>query len=181
MALVKKKDSALKKDTVESLKAAIGEATVAVVADYRGLSVAELTELRNTLYKEKAQFTVAKNTLARRAVKGTDLEVLEQYFEGPTALLLGRADQIVPVKAFKDFLKKNKKENEVRGGYLDGQVLSAEEVDALAKLPPLNELRAKLLGCIAGPQRSLVSALGSQQRSLANVLDQYAKQKEAQG
>ena len=179
MALVKKKESSQKKDTVAQLRAALGEATIAVVADYRGLTVSELTDLRNALFKESAQFTVAKNTLARRAVEGTDLEVLKDYFKGPTALLLGRADQVVPVKLLKDFLKKNKKENEVRGAYLDGQVLSASEVDELAKLPSFNDLRAKLLGCIASPQNGLVNAISSQQRGLVNVLDQYVKQQDA--
>lgn len=180
MALVQKKEASQKKETVEQLKAALGSATVAVVADYRGLSVAEMTELRRELYKQDAQFTVAKNTLTRRAVDGTDLDVLKEYFKGPTALLLGRADQVLPVKTLKEYFKKNKKENEIRGGFLDGKVLTAAEVEQLATLPSFLELRAKLLGCIASPQSGLVNVLGSQQRALANVLDQYGKQKEAQ-
>jgi large subunit ribosomal protein L10 len=169
---------AKKQVTIDELQAQIEESTVAVVADYRGLTVAEMTELRRALYKEKATFTVAKNTLTLRAIKGSDREVLNNYLKGPTALLLGRADQVAPVKILSEFLSKNKKPNEIRGGFLDGKALSPAEVEQLAKLPSLDELRAKLLGGIASPMNGIVAALSSPQRSLVNVLDQYAKQKQ---
>lgn len=166
---------AQKKETVEQLKTQLGKATVAVVADYRGLTVAELTELRHTLYKQKARFTVAKNTLTKHALKDTDLKVLEGYLKGPTALIIGEADQVAPVKTLTEFLKKNKKENEIRGGYLDGKLLSRAEVEQLANLPPIEELRGKLVGAINSPLAGMVAALSSPQRGLVNVLDQYAK------
>lgn len=177
-ALLEKKTKHDKNREIDQLKAALNKMTVAVVTDYRGLSVAELTELRAELYKHKAVFSVSKNTLTRRAVAETNNIGLEAYLKGPTALLLGTDDQVQPVKVLKEFLKKNKKENEIRGGFMEGKPLTAREVDELAQLPSLDELRGKLLGCIASPANSLVAAISSPQRGLVNVLDQYAKQKQ---
>lgn len=166
---------AQKKETVESLKSHLSQATIAVVADYRGLSVAELTLLRRELHKEKAQFTVAKNTLAIHAIKDTDLEALKDSLKGPTALLIGQADQVAPVKILTEFFKKNKKANQIRAGVLDSKLLSPAEVDQLAKLPPIEELRGKLVGAINSPLSGIVAAISSPQRGLVNVLDQYSK------
>lgn len=166
---------AQKKETVEKLKEQLSLATVAVVADYRGLTVADLTQLRRELYKENAQITVTKNTLTKNAIQDTDQAVLNTYLKGPTALLIGRADQVTPVKILTEFLKKNKKENEIRGGFLDGKLLSPAEVDQLAKLPPIEELRGKLVGAINSPLSGIVSVISSPQRGLVNVLDQYSK------
>ena len=166
---------AQKKETVDKLKADLSQATVAVVADYRGLTVSELTQLRRELYKENAQFTVAKNTLTLHAIKDTDLAALNESLKGPTALLIGKADQVAPVKILTEFLKKNKKDNQIRGGVLESKLLSPAEVDQLAKLPSLDELRGKLVGAIYSPVSGIVAALSSPQRGLVNVLDQYSK------
>ncbi len=166
---------AQKKETADKLKADLSQATIAVVADYRGLTVSELTQLRRELYKEQAQFTVAKNTLAIHATKDTSLEALQSTLKGPTALLIGRADQVAPVKILTEFFKKNKKSNQIRGGVLDSKFLSPAEVDQLAKLPPIDELRGMLVGAINSPLSGIVAALSSPQRGLVNVLDQYSK------
>jgi large subunit ribosomal protein L10 len=171
---------AQKQGTVEQLKSELDKATIAIVADYRGLTVAELTELRRELFKQDAQFTVAKNTLTKHALKGTGMSVLNDALKGPTALLIGRADQVAPVKTLTTFLTKNKKPNEIRGGYLDGKLLSRAEVEQLAKLPPIEELRGKLVGAINSPLSGTVAALSSPQRGLVNVLDQYAKKLQEQ-
>jgi len=171
---------AQKQETVAQLKHELDQATVAVVADYRGLTVAELTQLRRELYKEKAKFMVGKNTLTKHAVKDGSMKVIGEFLKGPTALLIGRADQVTPVKILTEFLKKNKKENEIRGGYLDGKLLSAAEVDQLSKLPSIDELRGKLVGAINSPLSGIVAAVSSPQRGLVNVLDQYAKQLQQQ-
>ena len=172
---------AQKQGTVEQLKAELAQVTIAVVADYRGLSVAEMTELRRELFKQDAQFTVAKNSLTKHAIKGTELSALNDVLKGPTALLIGRADQVAPVKTLTTFLTKNKKANEIRGGYLDGKLLSRAEVEQLAKLPPIEELRGKLVGAINSPLAGIVAAISSPQRGLVNVLDQYAKRLQEQG
>lgn len=166
---------AQKKETVEGLQQILDTANITVIADYSGLSVADLTQIRRELYAEKAQFTVAKNTLAKHALKGTEKEGLNVYLQGPTALLIGRADQVAPVKILTEFLKKNKKDNEIRGGFLDGKLLSPAEVEQLAKLPPIEELRGQLVGAIHSPLNGVVAALNSPLRGLASVLDQYSK------
>ncbi len=172
---------AQKKETVSKLQEELNRATVAVIADYRGLTVAELTELRRELFKQDAQFAVAKNTLAKHAIQDSDKGVLATYLKGPTALLLGRGDQVAPVKTLTEFLKKNKKDNEIRGGVLDGKLLSKAEVDQLAKLPSIEVLRGQLVGAINSPLAGIVNVISSPQRGLVNVLDQYAKRLQQQG
>lgn len=170
---------AQKKETVEALKSELQNATITVVADYRGLTVAELTELRRELFKQDAKFTVAKNTLTKHAIQDSDMQELDALLKGPTALLVGQADQVGPVKTFTQFLTKGKKANEIRGGFLDGKLLSPAEVEQLAKLPPIEELRGKLVGAINAPLSGLVGALNSPLSGLVYVLDQVAKQKQA--
>ncbi len=167
---------AQKQGTVQQLKDQLSQATVAVVADYSGLTVKDLSLLRAELIKHQAQFTVAKNTLAIHAIKDSNNEGLTQFLKGPTAILIGNADQVTPVKVLTEFLKKNKKPNEIRGGSLDGKALSRAEVEQLAKLPPFDELRGQLVGAINSPLSGIVSVISSPQRGLVNVLDQYTKQ-----
>ncbi len=172
---------AQKQKTVAELQETLQDTKVSLVVDYRGLSVKEMTEIRRELYKEDALLTITKNTLLKRALEGNDMAAITDLLAGPTALALGRGDQVAPVKIIKEYFKKNKKTNEIRGGFLDGKLLSSEEVETLSKLPSLDELRAKLVGGIASPLNGLVASLSSPQRALVSGLDQLAKQKEQQG
>lgn len=159
-------------------QAALEKAKIAVVAEYRGLSVAQLATLREALFPQGAEFTVIKNTLAKLALKGTDGEALVEMLQGPNALLLGYEDEVQPTKTLKEFLQKAKI-GEIKGGVMAGQLLSRSEVLELAELPSLDELRAKLLGAINSPLVGTVRAIGSQQQALVTVLEQYAKTKES--
>lgn len=173
-----------KQVVMDAVEESLNNASIAVAVDYRGLSVAQLTELRNELYKNDARFAIVKNTLLRRVVQSTAQEAFQEVATGPTALILGTGDQVTPVKIMKDFVKKVKKEKpevQIKGGILDGKVLSQAEMEQLADLPSFEELRAKLLGCIAGPQQRLVAAIGSQNTALARCLQQIAEQKEQAG
>ncbi len=170
-----------KKETVAELKKRLKDAAVAYVVDYRDLSVAELTTIRRDFYKNAdAELTVMKNTLLKRAIEGTDMAGMEPFLSGPTALAIGRSDQVAPLKILKKFFKDNKKTNAVRGAVMDGNALAPAEVDAMASLPSLEELRGKLVGGIASPLNGIVAAISGPQRGLVNVLDQYAKQKQQQ-
>src|SRR5690606_28803713 len=140
-------------------------------------TVAQLSELRSNLFKQNAKFTIVKNTLAKRAVQGTDGEALNEFFQGPMAVLLGFDEVIPPTKTLKEFLAKAKIGG-IKGGLLGGQKLSGKEVLELADLPPLEELRGKLLSAINSPQAGLVMSLVGPQRALVTILDQYAKTKE---
>lgn len=170
---------AQKQVVIDELKTVLADATIVVVADYRGLGVADLTQLRRSLRGANVTVTVAKNTLAKRAIAGTALEPLSVHLKGPTALVVGRGDQVTVVKTLKEFLKKNKKPNELRGGLLEGAAISAAEVDELATMPSLDELRGKLLMCIASPLIGLAQVLQSPSVSLVRALDQIAEQKQA--
>jgi large subunit ribosomal protein L10 len=169
--------------TVDKLRSQVEKASIGIVMDYRGLTMAELTDLRRELYKEKAQFTVTKNTLLRRAITGLPQEGITPLLKGPTALALGYEDQVAPIKILKDFLKKNKKDqtNAIRGGILEGKPLSLSELEWIATLPSMDQLRGKLVGAIAAPNNQLVSALNSPQRSLVYILSQIAEKKQAAG
>lgn len=171
---------AQKQTTVQAMQEELKDASVAFVVDYRGLSVKEMTDIRQELYKHDASFGVMKNTLLKRAIADSDMAALEPALQGPTALLVGRSDQVAPIKIVKKYFKDNKKENDIRGAVLEGNFLAPAEVDALAKLPPLDELRAKLVGGIASPLNGIVASISGPQRGLVNVLDQYAKHKQQQ-
>jgi large subunit ribosomal protein L10 len=166
-----------KKVAAQQIEEALGEAKIVVLADYRGLSVAEVTQLRRQLRPLGARFLVAKNTLVKR-VYGEALSGLAPYLKGPTALLLGMEDQVTPLKALQAFLKAGKKTNQVRAAYLDGSVLNEVDVDELGKLPSLDELRGKLVVCINYPLSSLVGALNSVPSALVRAMDQVGAQKQ---
>lgn len=168
---------AFKSEKVDAIKAKIEKAQVAIVTEYTGLSVEEITNLRRALQKEGGDYMVTKNTLAKVAVKGTNFEVLTEVFKGPIALAFGFEDQVSPAKAIAKFIKDTKK-GVIVGAALDGKLLSAEETEALAKLPSKEELIAKILGSINSPASGIansVNAVMSQlTRTMAAVRDQKA-------
>lgn len=151
---------AFKQDKIESIKEKLSKAQVAIVTEYKGLSVDEITDLRRKLQKEDGDYTVTKNTLAKIAVKGTDYEVLTDCFKGPIALAFGFKDQISPAKALSNFIKEVKK-GEIIAAALDGKLLSASEAKALATLPSREEIYAKMLGCINSPASGIANATNS--------------------
>jgi len=150
------------------------KAKVAIVAEYRGLTVEQLSVLRSDLFKQSAKFSVVKNTLMKRAIKGTDGESLEEFFQGPMAVLFGFGDEVPPTKTLKEFLQKAKL-GEIKGGVLGNQKLSQKEVLEMAELPSLDELRGKLLSAINSPLAGLVQSLVGPQQALVRILNQYAE------
>lgn len=161
---------AFKKDKIESIKEKLSKAQVAIVTEYKGLSVDEITTLRRKLQKEDGDYTVTKNTLAKIAVKGTDFEVLAECFKGPIALALGFKDQVSPAKALSNFIKEIKK-GEIIAAALDGKLLSADEAKALANLPSREEIYAKMLGCINSPASGMANTVNGVLTKLVRTLD----------
>jgi len=153
---------------VESLHGVFEQAGCVVVTHYKGLSVAEISDLRRQMRDAGATFRVTKNRLAKRALADTPFRGLESLFEGPTAVAFS-ADPVAAPKAVTGFAKKNEKLKVVGGGLAD-HLLSAEEVRALAELPPLDELRAKLLSLLNTPASRLVGLLQAPGGQLARVL-----------
>lgn len=148
---------AFKTNKIESIREKLSKAQVAIVTEYRGLTVEEITKLRRNLQKEDGDYMVTKNTLAKIAVKGTEFEVLADAFKGPIALAFGFKDQVSPAKILASFIKEAKK-GEIMAAALDGKLLSANEAKALATLPSKEEIYAKMLGCINSPASGIANA-----------------------
>lgn len=170
---------AQKQERVTQLKDQLERSQLAVIADYRGLTVKQMTSLRRRIQESGGDYTVAKNTLIRLALKETEgMPEIDSMLEGPTALLLGYEDPVGPVKALMDFLKENKKELDVRGGILEGRPVDANELKKISTLPSREEMVAKLMGSMQSPAQGVVITLSGVARNLAYVLEAVRKQKE---
>jgi large subunit ribosomal protein L10 len=148
--------TAEKEQAIQELSDLIGRSKGAILTDYRGFTVSEITELRKRLREKGAVYHVVKNTLFKRAIQ--DGEGLNQYLEGPTAIAFALEDPVAPTKALLDFIKEKKK-GEVKAGYIEGVVYTEPQVDALSKLPPRDVLIAQVVGAIQSPLTSLVGTL----------------------
>lgn len=166
-----------KSQVVERLHAALAEAEVVVVTHYKGLTVAELGELRGQLRAVGGTLKVAKNRLAKRALEGTPFTGMADLLKGPTAIAFAREPVGVP-KALVDYARKNEKLVIVGGG-LKGSLLDAEAVKALAELPSLDVLRAGLVGLLQAPAARLVGVLQAPGGQLARVLKAYSDKQAA--
>ena len=164
-----------KEKVVEEVRQELGRANVAIVTRYRGLTVANMTQLRREMRAAGSQYRVVKNSLARRASRGTDFEGLGDFLTGPTGIAMS-VDPVAPAKILVAFSKKNPM-LEVVGGVLDGTVLSAVGVSDLAKLPSREVLIAKVLGTMMAPMQSFVTVLGAIPASLVRVLDRIRASK----
>ena len=139
-----------------------------VVAHYKGLSVSEITSLRQKIKSANSIFKVSKNTLTRRALKNTSFEVLDKLFVGPTSVAYSD-DPVSTSKAMIDFAKEN--ENlKILGGVMSGKELNIDEINKLASLPSMENLRAKIVGLLSAPQRSLMSTLQANQSNLIRLI-----------
>lgn len=135
----------MKKAVVAEIKEKLVAAKSVVLVDYRGLTVAEVTELRNQCRKAGVEYAVLKNTMVNLAAKEAGIEGLDAYLKGPTAVAFGMEDAVAPAKVLTEFIKKTKK-TEVKCGLLDGQILDAAGVEALAAIPSREVLIAKIMG-----------------------------------
>jgi large subunit ribosomal protein L10 len=170
---------AQKKERVVDLKDQFSRSKLAVVSDYRGLTVKEMNELRRRIQAAGGDYTVAKNTLLRRALSETEgAPQLDQILKGPTALVIGYDDPVGPVKALMEYLKETKKEMNIRGGILEGKLVSTADLQQIATLPSREEMVAKLLGSMQSPAQGVVITLSGVARKLAYVLEAIRKQKE---
>ena len=166
-----------KAELVASLRGTFQEAGLVVVTHNQGLTVAETTALRRKTRNAGASFKVTKNRLTRLALAGTKFEALSSLFTGPTAIAYSK-DPVAAAKAVVDFAKDNEK-LVIVGAAMEGSVLGADGVKALASLPPLNELRAKILGLLQAPATRVASVLKAPAGQLARVVAAKAKQDEA--
>lgn len=163
-----------KQDVVASLKQSLEQAGLVLITRQTGLTVAEVTELRQKMREAGAQYKVAKNTLTRRAVDGTSFESLREHLNGPTALALS-ADPVGAAKAAVDFSKKNEK-LELVAGQMGDKSLSQADIKALASLPSLDELRAKLISMLQTPATRIAGVTQAPAGQLARVFGAYGAQ-----
>jgi large subunit ribosomal protein L10 len=170
-------DRAEKSELVSGLNQVFSNAGVVVVAHYSGLSVAQMTALRGRMRNAGASLKVAKNRLVKIALKGTDVEHISDLFQGPTVIAYSD-DPIAAPKVAAEFAKANEK-FVVLGGAMGRTNLDAQGVQALASLPSLDELRAKLVGMIQTPATRIAGVLQAPAGQLARVFGAYAKQGEA--
>ncbi|HYI74359.1 MAG TPA: 50S ribosomal protein L10 [Gaiellaceae bacterium] len=171
-----------KEQIIEELAAELGAAETLIVADYRGLTNKQLEALRDQLIPHGARFRIVKNTLTRRAAEQAGAESLLVMLEGPTAIAFIEAsgDPAAVAKA----LATTAKETNVltlRGGILEGKALSGEDVDVLAKLPPVDVLRGQLVGAIVAPLNALLGLVTAPLRDLHGLVEARIKQLEEQG
>lgn len=170
-------DRTQKEATIADLNTKLQDVDLVVVARHLGLTVAEVTNLRVKVRAAGAGFKVTKNRLARRALQGTQFEGLDGYFKGPTAIAFSK-DPVAAAKAIAEFSKTNDKLQIVVAG-LGNQILDVDAVKALATLPSLEELRAKLVGMIQTPATRIAGVLQAPGGQVARVLAAYAEKDEA--
>ena len=165
-------DRAQKQESIEALKGVFADSGAVVVTHYMGLTVAEMTDLRGRLRKEGAQLQVVKNTLAQKALGGSIGEAGDALFKGPVAIAFA-ADPVSAAKVATQYAKDNEKFSVV-GGLMGQQVLDQASIKALASLPSLDQLRAKLIGLVQAPATKIAGVLQAPAGQLARVMNAYA-------
>ena len=166
-----------KEQVVDELTQRLKAAESFLVADYRGLTMPQIDELRTRLIESGARFTVVKNTLTRRAAEAAGADSLLALLDGPSAIAFLEADgdMVAAAKALADSARETNV-LEIRGGILQGRALTADQVEILAKLPPEDVLRGQVLGAIVAPLTALVGLLGAPLQNLVGLIDARIEQ-----
>lgn len=163
-----------KVELVSTMEGKLQNAKGILVADFSGMTVDVLSQLRVKCRAQQIEFKVMKNTLARRAFREDLRMALDPYLQGPTALVISQSDEIAPAKVLADFAKESKKPR-IKAGIVSGQVYGEAHVLELAKLPSKEVLLGRLVGGLKSPIQKLHSALSSPLRNLATVLKQVSE------
>ena len=168
---------AAKAEKVTALHSKFVDAKAAILADYSGLNVQQLAELRSQLREAAVELHVVKNTLARRAVEETGFLPLADHFVGPTSVAFAQHDAVAMAKALTEYARKEPKLN-VRVGFVEGQLLAPEQITALAELPPREVLLARMLASVQSPVTGFVGVLQGVLRQLVYALQAVKDAKE---
>lgn len=178
---MKKRPTVIRAEKVASVQDVadrLDRSEIAVVADYRGLTVSQLTDLRRQLGPVQAELHVAKNTLARLAVQGTPREGLTSVLEGPTAFVFGYGDPAQTARTLNDVIRTQRLQIRIKGGLLKHRLLSAADVTRIADLPSRQALLAQVVGSVQAPLAGLVNVLAGTLRSFLGVLEARRQQLE---
>lgn len=169
-----------KEEVIQQLHEKMLKVKAAIIAEPKRLTVETVTGLRKKLRDAQIDYKVVKNTLARRAAKGTPVEPLTEQFVGQTALIMTYSDVVAPAKLLTDFAK-DREDFAIRSGVVEGKVIDLNGIKALAKMPGINELRGKIVGLLVAPATKLARMMSTPGQQLAQVLsarkDQLEKQK----
>ena len=170
-----------KEQVVDELTQRLKAAETLLVADYRGLTMPQIDELRTRLIESGARFTVVKNTLTRRAAEAAGADALLTLLDGPSAIAFLEADgdMVAAARALADSARETNV-LEIRGGIMQGRAVTAEEVETLAKLPPEEVLRGQVLGAIVAPLTALAGLLNAPLQNLVGLIDARIEQLEAE-
>ncbi len=168
-----------KEQAVSFLREKFSTTKMALLTDYRGLTVSEMTGVRKKLRDASVEYRVVKNNLAKIASEGTSLELLKDHFEGPIAVALSYDDVVAPAKILSDAAKQYKK-FEIRAGILEGSLLNKDEVTRIASLPSREELLGMFLRVLQGPLTGFAGVLSAPLRNLANALNAVKDKKAAE-
>ena len=164
----KRPRNATQQAQVDELAKVLKDAKVVLLTDYRGITVTDVTKLRADLRNANAEYKVIKNNIIKRALDANGESGLDDLLEGPTALVIGTEDYLEPSKVIYNF-SKNNEFYKIKGGIIDGKVMTAEEIITLAKLPSRQELMAKLAGALLGNITKLAVALDAVREQKANA------------
>jgi large subunit ribosomal protein L10 len=166
-----------KEQVVEELTQRLKAAETLLVADYRGLTMPQIDELRTKLLESGARFTVVKNTLTRRAAEASGADALLALLDGPSAIAFLEADgdMVAAAKALADSARETRV-LEIRGGIMQGRAVTAAEVESLATLPPADVLRGQVLGAIVAPLTALAGLLNAPLQNLVGLIDARIEQ-----
>jgi len=168
-----------KAEQVEEIAERLKKAKVAILTDYRGLTVTQLQDLRTRLRGGEVEYRVVKNTLARRAAEAAGHKALESELKGPVAIAFGYDDLGTPAKLLNEFIRTTRLKLEIVGGLVEGRVFSPEQVKQLADLPSRESLIAQLLGTLQSPVGQLVGIMQTPVQQLIGVLNAYKDKLEA--
>ncbi|MBI4775542.1 MAG: 50S ribosomal protein L10 [Deltaproteobacteria bacterium] len=167
-----------KEEVVAEMRDVLARTRMAILADYKGLNVESITQIRNSLRDAGIEFRVVKNTLARLASKETNIEKLNPFLKGPSALVLSYDDVVAPAKVMAEFTKKYQR-LQIKAGLLEGKVLTQQEIGDLAKLPSREVLLSKLLSAMNGVPGGFVRLLANVLQTFMGTLTAIRDQKES--
>lgn len=170
--------TAQKTAAVAEIKDRLTSSEGVILADYRGLSVKDMQELRVNVRNAGADLKIYKNTLTEIAIRELAMPSMDEYLVGPTAFVFVEADPVAPAKALADFAKTHKT-LQIKGGFIENSVVGEDAVKAIAALPSREELVAKLLGTLQNPMAKTVRVLNGPASAFARALNAIAQQKEA--
>lgn len=157
---------------IEDLHARMKAATVAIIAEYKGLDVATATDIRKKCRDNQVDYRVVKNTLAKRAAQGTSVEAIAESFKGPVVLVLGK-DPVTPAKVMTEFAKDREQKFQLRVAVVEGQKVDAKGIEALARMPGIQELRGMIAGMLTSPAAKLARLIATPGQQVARAIDAH--------